>query len=425
MPTWIDWLRDPRTGVLIVLGVIAVVGTARKLLQGRRARAMANRLAADQAEPADIAESWRHGREVLIELFRLLTEAQGERFEAAGRALARLWAGDQLVAQEEQAVVRRGWRVAWEARRVYPRDLTGPLMVTIRHGLSFLGPAGQTGPRHRPQSSEPPIVRQDQLEWSFQVAGSRRAGLEVWSPWKPGPPEPIVVPIDPADFPERGPHRLILKVRVRALATRAPRETATLNPRDDETGVVWSIELPHLAHPLEFDPSLRVESILAPADADRAEAIARVLRFDAAEPRRWTESDVADEPRFWPISTAWALRDPPRLRVVGPVPRDLAHRVALEFDLPDAPAIPLGRLIALNDADPPPTPESPTPMEHEEHFESEPPTDRVLPIERAGPLRVRAVLTPDPQRAWSVPGVRSLWPETIRTPWVEVEAVRR
>ena len=427
MPAWLDWLHDPRTGILIILAIIAVVGTGRKLLQGRRARAMADRLADDQVEPREIAESWQHGREVLIELFRLLTEARGERAEAAGRALARLWAGDQLVAQEEQAVARRGWRVWWGARRVYPRALAGPFVLTIQHGLPFLGPARRGAVRDRLDEAEPPILRQDQLEWSFQVAGARRAGLEVWSTWKPGPPEPIVVPIDPADFPDRGPHRLVLKVRVRALtAWRTGRTaTATSNASTDETAVAWSIELPHLAHPLEFDPGLRVESILAPPDAERAEAIARVLRFDNAETSDPPEPNTASEPRFWPVSSAWTLRDPPSLRVVGPVPRDLAHQVALEFDLSEAPTIPLGWLIALNDADPPATPESPTRIELDENLESEPPAERLVPIERAGPVRVRAVLTPDSQRAWSVPGVRSLWPETIRTPWVVVEAVRR
>ena len=39
---------------------------------------------------------------------------------AAGRALARLWLLDQLVAEEEKAVVRRGYTVTWSARAALP-----------------------------------------------------------------------------------------------------------------------------------------------------------------------------------------------------------------------------------------------------------------------------------------------------------------
>ena len=38
---------------------------------------------------------------------------------------------------------------------------------------------------------------------------------------------------------------------------------------------------------------------------------------------------------------------------------------------------------------------------------------------------LRARLVPDPDRGWADPEVRSIWPGTIVTDWVEVEVVRR
>jgi hypothetical protein len=38
---------------------------------------------------------------------------------------------------------------------------------------------------------------------------------------------------------------------------------------------------------------------------------------------------------------------------------------------------------------------------------------------------MRVILTADPELGWTDPEVRSLWPGTIETRWVEVEIVRR
>ena len=53
--------------------------------------------------------------------------------------------------------------------------------------------------------------------------------------------------------------------------------------------------------------------------------------------------------------------------------------------------------------------------------------DEVAPeqLDRPGMRRIRAVLTADPDRGWGEPGVRSIWPGTIISDWVEVAVVRR
>jgi hypothetical protein len=57
--------------------------------------------------------------------------------------------------------------------------------------------------------------------------------------------------------------------------------------------------------------------------------------------------------------------------------------------------------------------------------------DKALPdgdsqrLERGGTYRVRIVLEPRPERGWSDPTIRSVWPERIESDWVSVEVVRR
>ena len=58
--------------------------------------------------------------------------------DAAGRAIAALWAQDQLIAEEEQALVRRGYAANWSARRRYPRAIRSEIPITVTYGLPFL-----------------------------------------------------------------------------------------------------------------------------------------------------------------------------------------------------------------------------------------------------------------------------------------------
>jgi hypothetical protein len=48
-----------------------------------------------------------------------------------------------------------------------------------------------------------------------------------------------------------------------------------------------------------------------------------------------------------------------------------------------------------------------------------------LAIDRPGPRRLRAILTPDPDRGWADPAIRSIWPGTITTGWIDALIIRR
>jgi hypothetical protein len=102
------WLSEPRAAVLLVLVGVVAIGGGRRWLQAVRARRAVDRLADPDVTPEEIRALGEHGREGLIELFRLLeTAPDAPRREAAGAALSRLWERDQLVAEEEKAIVTR------------------------------------------------------------------------------------------------------------------------------------------------------------------------------------------------------------------------------------------------------------------------------------------------------------------------------
>ncbi len=46
-------------------------------------------------------------------------------------------------------------------------------------------------------------------------------------------------------------------------------------------------------------------------------------------------------------------------------------------------------------------------------------------IDQPGTRRLRVWLEPDPDRGWTDPDIRSIWPGTIETGWVNLEIVRR
>ena len=54
---------------------------------------------------------------------------------------------------------------------------------------------------------------------------------------------------------------------------------------------------------------------------------------------------------------------------------------------------------------------------------------RVLGVEsgltRGGQYRMRVVLEPNPERGWSDPMIRSVWPDSIVSEWVNVDVVRK
>jgi hypothetical protein len=383
-----SWLTEPRTAVLIVLGGVVLIGGGRRLRQALLARGAVARLTEPDVSPREVEGVDRFGRAGLHDLFRLFSDAPSAAIrEAAGRAIASLWGQDQLIAEEEQALVRRGYAVQWHARRRYPRALKAEIPVEVTYGLPFLADDG-------------PGVRPSNLEWSHRVTGARRAALEEFSPWSPGNGRAAFT-IIPGDFESSGPHKLVLQARVR---------TAGLTDS-------WQIDLPHIPFPFEFDPRLEVSSLLASPDDARGEVIGRSLRLEASG-----ESDTGPS-RFLPLGDEMTLRSPPRVVVSSPLPCDLAHTVAVEFE-----GVPgqfdAGKLVLSGQGGR---------ADRQEGSERSAQSFDLGPIghvprealSHPGRRAMRAILTAGAELGWTDPEVRSVWPGTIETGWVEVEIVRR
>ncbi|WP_435018826.1 hypothetical protein TA3x_000813 [Tundrisphaera sp. TA3] len=382
---WGRWLADPRGMVLVALGSALVFGGGRRWLMAIRSRRAIAAIAAPRPTPEEVEAAADHGRAGLMDLFRLLGTSDDPAIrDAAGHALAALWKRDDLIAEEEKALVRRGFDVAWRARKRYPRGLKAPIPVGVAYGVPFL----------RPDRAE---VGPDDLSWSHRITGAERAGLEVPSSPIAGPGS-FTFAIDPGDFPANGPHRLVLHARVHAAGPTSS----------------WDLDLPQMPFTFEFDPRLAVDALFALPDEVEAARIASAVRL---------VSPVASEdeagPTYLDLGPDLVLRDPPVLEVATPLPRDLAHAVAIEFEgvpgrfragsvvasgpgasassAPGRLRIPLGPIIGI-------------------------PADA---FDRPGEIRLRAHLTADADLGWADPDVRSLWPGTITTDWTTARAIRR
>lgn len=369
-------LFDPRNGVLLVLAAVVGLGGGQRLWHWWRGRRAVRRLEDPDVTAVEVLAAAGFGRAGLIEFFRLLSEGQRPEIRrAAGEALAVLWKGDDLIAEEEKAVVVRGFDVRWTARRRYPRALDRPIPIAVAYGLPFLGDgedeASSLG-----------------LEWSHRVTGTQRASLETFSPWTAGPGR-VEFTLEPGDFSGNGPHRLILQTRARI-----SRPAAT-----------WELELPHVPFTFEFDPILRVDSLLALADSSRGEAVAQALH--------WIAPAGETPGMFLPLNDAFVGREPPAIGFGAALPCDLAHRLDLEFEGIDG-RFPAGAAVveAAGAAG------KRLPIDGPEW-------SAAVPIETPGDYRLRAVLTPDPALGWAAPGVRSIWPETIVSDWATLRVIRR
>lgn len=374
------WLADPRTAVLFVLGSAVLIGGGRRLLMASKARKAADRLADPEVSPAEVLDASGHGRAGLIEFYRLLSEGKTpEVREAAGRALAVVWEADDLIPEEEKAVVARGFDVRWRARRRYPRAMRAPIPIEVRYGLPFL-------------DAEGPGISPEDLEWSHQIAGAERAALERPSDWKAGAGLASFT-LDPADFPGNGPHRLVLKAKART----GPRLTSS-----------WEIEPPQVPFSFEFDPRLDADALFTLPDEGKRAALASALRLDDAMPED-------DGPRFLDLPGPFVMRDPPALWLDVPLASDLAHRIELEFEgIPGR--FPAGRVVVSGQDQPAGVVEIPIGP-----VEGLPPDA----FDRPGEHRLRAVLVPDADLGWADPDVRSLWPDPIETDWRAVRLIRR
>jgi hypothetical protein len=372
----------------MALAAIILIGGGRRLLWAWRARKAVARLSDPSVTAEEIAAVAAYGRAGAWELLRIFSTAESATIrEAAGRALARLWRADELVAEEEQALVRRGYAVTWHARRRYPRSLHAAIPLVVTYDVPFL-------------PDDPIYVRADDLEWSHRIVGARRAALEEFSAWKAGRGE-VAFSVIPDDFPTNGPHRLVLQTRVR---------TSGLSD-------AWELELPHVPFQFDFDPVLRLEAILTVPDASRDEAMTRAIRLESAA------ADQAEPSRLMSLGGEWVLRDPPLLAVETPLPSDLAHRASIEFEgvpgrFPAGSLILSGQGLAHRGDG--------TPSSQVRRFPIGP--IATLPegtIERPGPRRVRIHLEADAQLGWADPDVRSVWPGAVATNWAEAEIIRQ
>ena len=372
----LGWLADPRSLVLLVLGSVILIGGGRRVLKGIRSRRAIDLLRDPRVTPEQALEAADHGREGIIELFRLLGEGREPAVrEAAGRALAILWKADELVAEEEQAVARRGFEVRWNARRRYPRAIATPIPIEVSYGVPFLEPGGRG-------------VAPNDLEWSHRIAGSGRASLETSSPWATG--DGLArFPIVPGDFESNGPHRLVLQVRVRTAGALTSR---------------WEIELPHIPFTFEFDPRLELDALASSPDDAKGERIADAVRL--ADPE-----GVDDEPTLLELPGGFVLIRPPVIAVARPLPSDLAHRVLIEFEGVDG-RFPAGTVVAPAEG-----PAVAIPIGPIEGLPTE-------AIDRPGEFRLRAILESDASLGWANPDVRSLWPGSIATAWHPVRVIR-
>jgi hypothetical protein len=382
-----SWLGEPKAAVWLVLAAVVLIGGGRRLLWAWRARQAVARLGEPEVAAEQIEAVATFGRAGAWELLRIFSSTESPpRRLAAGRALARLWREDQLIAEEEQAVLRRGYTVTWGARKRYPRGLHAEIPIEVAYEVPFLPEDSlHVGPSH--------------LEWSHRILGARRAALEEPSAWKAGPGQ-VRFAIVPDDFPTDGPHRLVLQARVRTAGLTAS----------------WEIELPHVPFSFEFDPALRLDAILTLADADRDERVARAIRLEPV-------AGASEQPAtHLPLGGEWILRNPPQLTVATPLPCDLAHTTAIAFDgtpgqFPANPLIVSGQGLPHRGLGPAEV------ITRRFDLGPIPPLPAGV-IDRPGVRRMRVWLQADPELGWAEPEVRSVWPGELQTNWVDVEIVR-
>jgi hypothetical protein len=337
-----------------------------------------DRLLDPDVTPQEVAAAADSGRGAITDLFRLLETAPDASVRrAAGDGLARLWARDELVVEEEKAVVTRGYAVSWHARRRYPRAMRRPIPIGARFGVPFLGGDAPLGA--------------GTLEWSYRVLGAGRVSLETFSEWS-APAGRFDFTIEPSDFTTNGPHRLVFQGRVR---------TRDLTSR-------WELDLPHVPFNFEFDPRLTVESLFCAPDQTLAEEMARSVSL---APGR----EAPHGPGFLALNEALALREPPALRIEAGLPRDLAHDVRIVFE-GFADSFPAGSLARSTRCETP---------DLAWRFPIGPiAATAPIPIARPGSYRLRVEMVPNPELGWADPDIRALWPGTITTDWVEVQVVR-
>lgn len=381
---------DPRRWLFIaVIGFLAI-GGGRKWLHGRKGRALADKLAGGTATVEEIRNANLYGRIVVHDLFRELTDGTTpDRRQAALVALVRLWKADELIPEEEKAIVTRAFHVNWLIRRKYPRGLTGNLGIRADYGLPGTGDA----------DLDRWLV--EHLEWSHRVTGTRRASDDQWRSLPSGQGGAFFE-IVPQDFPEDGPHRLILHPRV-----------AVRGLTDN-----WQLDLPAQTTSFEWDDHLQAGALAGMPDDARAEKWREMFGFFEVFDRVTdsVHSKIDEKFRlFFPPAPELSILRPDM--TLSSLPCDLAHQVYLEFEAVD------GRWY-LGDWVLPANPEL---IQGKSVFEMPAELSQSMNVprlERAGRYRGRYVLESCPELGWSDPSIRSVWPERIESPWADFEVVR-
>ena len=295
----------------------------------------------------------------------------------------------QLVAEEEKAVVRRGYTVTWSARRRYPRALRGQIPITVTYEVPFLEDVG--GRRVGPSN----------LEWSHRACWARDERPSRNSHRGPQGRVEAAFTIFPGDFETNGPHRLVLQTRIR---------TAGLTDS-------WELEPPHEPFNFEFDPILRLDAILTLPDATRDESVARAIRLEPGG------GGGGEKVNYLSLGDEWTLRNPPCLAVTLPLSCDLAHAISIELE-GIAERFHGGFLLVSGQGLPRQNSAQENAVVRRIELGPVEPLARGL-IERPGPRRMRIWLEAALDSGWADPDIRSIWPGRTQTDWVDVEVVRR
>lgn len=381
-------MADPRRWMFIAIVAFLVIGGGRKWLKSVHGRRISDKIADGTASPEEIRSSFQFGRIVVADLLQVLTEGKTPEIRnSAFESLVQLWKADELISEEEKAIVTRSVQIEWHQRRKYPRALTGSFQISAR--LGFPDTADQTVNQWL----------QSHLQFSRRLTGSRRAAYEVWQA-VPHHSADVQAELHAGDFPEDQVHRIALFVKVKT---------------DDLTSS-WELELPAFPTSFEWDRHLNLNALAGPAIDSEMATIQNAFNW-----RTNQISNSQENPRIVPISDSFAIRNPPDLYVELPMPRDLSHQAFIEIKGCES-LIPAGSWIMAtrNKIDPSANSEIKC-----QNWSIAP--DSIVAddkIGHGGKFELRVVLEPSPERGWSDPEIRSVYPNQIKTAWTEIEIVR-
>lgn len=378
-------IGDPRRWVFIAVVAFLLLGGARKWLAASRGRKMADRIADGHASLDEIRQAARHGRTVLPDLLATLADGKSEDLKSAAlQSLVELWRADELIAEEEKAIITRAFQIIWKQRRKYPRDYDGKFQI---HALMCL-------PKIHDESCRNWLSQH--LRWETRVTGTRKATDDQWRVI-PHSEMQLQIHIESRDFPEDCVHRVMFFTRVST----------------NELTSNWTLDLPGQATTFEWDQHLKSGALKADFDEKEATIMQEALAWE-----RNAEPDTM-QPQLVAISSGFAIHRPPLAILTVPLPRDIAHEAVLEIEEVSSNIKLKSYVIASRGSVTTP---------HKQR--------KVIPLEiagliddsaisRAGKYRARINLQPKSEMGWADPEIRSVWPGPLASPWVEIEIVRR